>query len=142
VKTFFLKLINLMAIGGVLCGYNLVMEIRAQEDTVARMQAQVQTMQTAEAGSAAGTYTDGVYTGEAEGFGGTISVEVTVENGAVTGIEILSAEKEDNAYLTMAKDIIPAILEQQSAEVDTISGATFSSTGIKNAVAEALQKAG
>ena len=41
----------------------------------------------------------------------------------------------------MAKDIIPAIIEAQSAEVDTISGATFSSTGIKNASQEALEKA-
>ena len=41
----------------------------------------------------------------------------------------------------MAKDIIPAIIDAQSAEVDTISGATFSSTGIKNAVAQALEEA-
>lgn len=41
----------------------------------------------------------------------------------------------------MAKDIIPKILDAQSAEVDTISGATFSSTGIKNATKQALDKA-
>ena len=41
----------------------------------------------------------------------------------------------------MAEDIIPTILEAQSAEVDTISGATFSSTGIKEAVAQALEEA-
>jgi uncharacterized protein with FMN-binding domain len=41
----------------------------------------------------------------------------------------------------MAQDIIPTIIEHQSADVDTISGATFSSTGIKNAVQEALHKA-
>lgn len=41
----------------------------------------------------------------------------------------------------MAKDIIPEIIEAQSADIDTISGATFSSTGIKNASQEALEKA-
>ena len=41
----------------------------------------------------------------------------------------------------MAKDIIPKIIEAQSTDVDTISGATFSSTGIKNASQEALEKA-
>lgn len=48
---------------------------------------------------------------------------------------------KDGSYLTMAKDIIPKILDAQSAEVDTISGATFSSTGIKNATKQALEKA-
>ena len=54
---------------------------------------------------------------------------------------IVSAEKEDGAYLSMAEDIIPTIIDAQSADVDTISGATFSSTGIKNAVAQALEEA-
>ena len=42
----------------------------------------------------------------------------------------------------MAKDIIPEIIDAQSADVDTISGATFSSTGIKNATAQAREKGG
>ena len=48
---------------------------------------------------------------------------------------------EDGAYLSMAEDIIPTIIEAQSADVDTISGATFSSTGIKEAVTQALEEA-
>ena len=52
-----------------------------------------------------------------------------------------SAEKEDSAYLAMAEDIIPKIIEAQSVEVDTISGATFSSTGIKDATEQALEQA-
>ena len=59
----------------------------------------------------------------------------------ITDISIVSAEKEDGAYLSMAEDIIPTIIDAQSADVDTISGATFSSTGIKNAVAQALKEA-
>jgi len=41
----------------------------------------------------------------------------------------------------MAEDIIPKIIEAQSADVDTVSGATFSSTGIRDTVSEALKQA-
>ena len=69
-------------------------------------------------------------------------MEVTIADGKIADVEILSADKEDSAYLTMAIDIIPEIIDAQSADVDTISGATFSSTGIKNATAQALEKGG
>ena len=70
-----------------------------------------------------------------------ITVLVTVENGTISEIEITSADGEDKAYLSMAEDIIPKIIETQSADVDTVSGATFSSTGIRDAVSEALKQA-
>mgnify|MGYP000003294193 FL=1 len=84
---------------------------------------------------------DGTYTGEGQGFGGKVVVEVTIENGEITCIEVKEAQKEDSAYLEMAKDIIEDIVDAQSADVDTISGATFSSTGIREAVTQALEKA-
>ena len=74
-------------------------------------------------------------------MGGTIQVEVKIEKSKIAEINVVSAEKEDGAYLSMAKDIIPKIIDAQSADVDTISGATFSSTGIKNASEQALEKA-
>ena len=70
-----------------------------------------------------------------------ITVLVTVENGTISEIEITSADGEDKAYLSMAEDIIPKIIEAQSADVDTVSGAMFSSTGIRDAVSEALKQA-
>ena len=66
---------------------------------------------------------------------------VTVENGTISEIEITSADGEDKAYLSMAEDIIPKIIEAQFADVDTVSGATFSSTGIRDTVSEALKQA-
>lgn len=60
-----------------------------------------------------------------------VAVEVTVESGKITGVEVTSAEKEDGAYLSMAEDVISEILEAQSADVDTVSGSTFSSTAIR-----------
>ncbi len=86
-------------------------------------------------------YKDGVYTAEAQGYGGTIEIEAVVENGWLQEITIVSAEKEDAAYLSMAEEIIPEIITNQSADVDTITGATFSSGGIRKAAEEALEKA-
>ena len=85
-------------------------------------------------------YLDGIYTAEAMGFEGKITVQVTVAEDKITDITILSAEDEEE-YLSRAKQVIPAILEGQSPNVDTVSGATYSSTGILNAVKLALAKA-
>ncbi len=85
-------------------------------------------------------YLDGIYTAEAMGFEGQITVQVTVAEDKITDITILSAEDEEE-YLSRAKQVVPAILEGQSPNVDAISGATYSSTGILNAVKLALAKA-
>ena len=86
------------------------------------------------------TYLDGIYTAEAIGFEGKITVQITVAEDKITDITVLSAEDEEE-YLSRAKRVIPAILEGQSPNVDAISGATYSSTGILNAVKLALAKA-
>ena len=86
------------------------------------------------------TYLDGIYTAEAIGFEGKITVQVTVAEDKITDITVLSAEDEEE-YLSRAKWVIPAILEGQSPNVDAVSGATYSSTGILNAVKLALAKA-
>ena len=86
-------------------------------------------------------YKDGTYTGEAEGYGGTIQVEVTLAGDEITSINVVSAPGEDSAYLSQAESVIDSVLSAQSTDVDTVSGATFSSTGILNAVDAALGKA-
>ena len=86
-------------------------------------------------------YEDGSYEGSGVGFGGEIRVEVLIEDGEITEINILEANAEDDAYLTTAESILDDILKAQSADVDTISGATFSSTGIRDAVSDALEQA-
>ena len=90
--------------------------------------------------TAPSTYLDGIYTAEAIGFEGKITVQITVAEDKITDITVLSAEDEEE-YLSRAKRVIPAILEGQSPNVDAISGATYSSTGILNAVKLALAKA-
>ena len=144
-KEFIVRLFSLLAIVGVLFGYNEVLDVRAKDEEIAKLNAQLEVQSSgagsdSESGSETG-YKDGTYIGEADGFGGTVAVEVTVKDGKIEAVEVTSAEKEDSAYLAMAEDIIPKIIEAQSAEVDTISGATFSSTGIKNAAEQALEQA-
>lgn len=93
------------------------------------------------AASGEGVYKDGTYTGEAQGFGGTIQVQVTLSGDEITDIQVTSAPGEDSAYLSQGEGVISSIISAQSTDVDTVSGATFSSTGIINAVVDALGKA-
>ena len=87
------------------------------------------------------TYKDGTYTGSARGFGGQIKVSVTIKKGKITDIRILSASGETSSYLNRAKSLISTIINKQSTNVDTVSGATYSSKGIIGAVKNALAKA-
>ena len=141
-REFWMRLMSVVVIVGLILGYNSVLEVRAKDEEIAKLNAKIENTESLEdEDSKNGSYKDGTYTGEADGFGGTVAVEVTVKDGKIEAVEVTSAEKEDSAYLAMAEDIIPNIIEAQSAEVDTISGATFSSTGIKNAAEQALEQA-
>ena len=88
-----------------------------------------------------GSWKDGVYTGSAEGYGGTIKVKVTIKMGKIDEISVTSHDGETASYYNKAKKIIAKMIKKQSPNVDTISGATYSSSGIKNAVIKALRKA-
>lgn len=85
-------------------------------------------------------FQDGVYTGTAEGYNGDLTVAVTIKNGKITKI-IIKETGDDEEYLNMAKAVIKRIIATQSTNVDTVSGATFSSVGIIGAVEDALKKA-
>lgn len=140
-KNFWIKVVNVLVIVGILFGYNTVLASRKQSEEIAQLKYQLENSQVAGDSKDGGNYTDGTYTGQAQGFGGPIEMQVTVESGKITKLDILSAEKEDTAYLDAAKAIIDTIIENQSTEVDTVSGATFSSTGIKEATKKALEGA-
>ena len=87
-------------------------------------------------------YRDGVYTATAQGFGGPITLQVTITGGAVTDISVVSHNGETSSYFSKARRVISTILETGTPEgVDAVSGATYSSTGILNAVKQALSKA-
>ena len=84
---------------------------------------------------------DGQYIGTAQGFNGPIKVRVTVKEGSIAKIEILS-HHDDNPYFQRASRVISKILGKPGKSVDTVSQATYSSRGIINAVNNALSKAG
>ena len=150
-KDFLIRSFSLAAVILILAGYDQVLKDRSKDEEITKLEAQVTKLQqdkedaigqeNEKTVNAKRAYSDGKWEGEVKGFGGMINVLVTVENGAVSEIEITSADGEDKAYLSMAEDIIPKIMDAQSTEVDTISGATFSSTGIRDAAGEALKPA-
>lgn len=81
---------------------------------------------------------DGTYQGSAEGFKSTIVVEVVVEDGMIVAVEVLDHD-ETETYFEDAYPVIPElIVEEQSLDVDTESGATASADGIVEAVRAAL----
>ena len=89
-----------------------------------------------------GGYKDGTYQGSGTGFGGTVTVQVTVADGKITGIDILDASGETPSYFASARGVVSKILAGQTPNVDAVSGVTYSSNGIIQAVQNALSKAG
>ncbi len=84
---------------------------------------------------------DGTYQGSAQGFIGPIVVEVEVSGGEVIDIEVLEHE-ETATYFVESYPLVPErIIEQQSLDIDTQTGATGSAEGIVNAVLNALSDA-
>ena len=112
-----------------------------KEDTADTESTDADSEDTEESDDSENVYKDGTYTGSAQGFGGAITVEVTLASDEITDIQVTSAPGEDSAYLSQGEGVISSIISAQSTDVDTVSGATFSSTGIINAVVDALGKA-
>ena len=88
-----------------------------------------------------GLYLNGTWYGQAMGYGGMISVSVTVEDGYIDKIEVTDHHTEDPAYYMLAESVVALMESEQGSDVDTVSGATLSSTGLINAVSDALMQA-
>lgn len=88
----------------------------------------------------ASKYKDGSYTGTAAGYNGDITVNLTIQGDKITALSV-SSHNEDEMYFADAQAVIGKILQAQSTAVDSVSGATYSSNGIKAAAKAALDKA-
>lgn len=88
----------------------------------------------------ASAYKDGTYYGTGKGFAGTMKVKVDIVGGKIASISIVST-KDGDSYVKTASSLLDTIVEKQSTNVDTVSGATFSSRGIIAAVRSALSQA-
>ncbi len=130
-KSFVLRIISLVVMVAALVSYQVV--------TVAREQSA--SPQGGITDSASGNWKDGIYEGEAQGFGGPIRVSVTVKGRRITEVTVLSHDNEDAAYYSQAETLTEEIVQEQSADLDAVSGATYSSNGILDAVRNALEQA-
>lgn len=90
---------------------------------------------------AAAKYIDGVYDGEGFGFGGEIRVRITVRDGEIYTIDATEHSGEDEEYFRLAVGMIDSIIEENDPGVDVITGSTFSSEGLLEAINSALEKA-
>lgn len=85
-------------------------------------------------------YKDGTYYGTGTAFGGTLKVKVEISGGKITSIQIME-NQDGSEYISKASALINTIIQNQSTNVDTVSGATYSSVGIIQAVRNALSQA-
>lgn len=85
-------------------------------------------------------YKDGEYIGEANGFSGIVKVKVIIEKSKIDKVEVIS-HSDDSNYMESAKNILQDVKRKQKAEVDIVSGATYSSNGVINAIKDALEQA-
>ncbi|HBF77600.1 MAG TPA: flavocytochrome c [Clostridiaceae bacterium] len=85
---------------------------------------------------------DGKYIGEGEGKGGKIKAEVTIDGGKIKDVKVVEQHETEGIWEEPAKEIIKNVIATNSANVDTVSGATLTSQGLIDAIKDALSKAG
>ena len=84
----------------------------------------------------------GDFTGTAKGFGGDVSVTLTLTDGAITGCTAEGKDETEGVGSQAIAKMPGEIAESGSIAVDGVSGATVTSTAIKEAAAAALTAAG
>ena len=92
--------------------------------------------------SAGGRFTPGTYEGKATGYGGEITATVVLSNDRIESVTLYGPNETENIGSIAIRDLQAKIEEQQSVQVDAISGATTTSKAIIEAVTAALTSAG
>lgn len=95
---------------------------------------------TAASGSA-GKYTAGTYEATAQGYGGSVTVTMTVDADSITDVKAVGENETEGVGSKAIEQLPGAILEAQSCEVDGIAGATFSSDAVLAAAKDCLAQA-
>ena len=131
-RVFIIKNINLILVAGILCFYQRYAgerqcEVIANEEKTRAV-------------SELSGRRDGEFEGSGTGFGGDIKVKLVIENNKIQSAQIVSAQGETAEYLASAKMILEEVVQKQTEDVDTVSGATLSSNGILEAVRQAMEK--
>lgn len=137
-RNFIVKAVNAVVATCLIAGFSVWMADRNEADAAVRQQ-----MIAAERAETLGPYAiDGTFQGTAQGYGGPVTVEVTVEGGYIAQVSVVDAPGEDAPYLAQASALLDRIVDEQTPNVDTVTGATFSSAGIINGCVEALKEGG
>ena len=123
-------------LGGLCFWHNLRENVREEKAEEVSLQESQSSPEIQEGG-----YPEGTWKGTGTGFQGEITVEVTVEAGKISSIRILESVDDEEYLSAAAAGMKKRIIEAQSPEVDVVSGATYSSKGISEAVEAALKQA-
>lgn len=137
---FLIRIVSLIVIVTAIVNYNGVLNDRTEAEQKAKTEYEEQ-LKKMGISEEKGNYNDGTYTGSARGYGGTVTMSVTIKDGSISSVDVVSASNEDAAYWNAALGLIDNVLAVQYADIDVVSGATFSSNGLLNAVKEALDQA-
>jgi uncharacterized protein with FMN-binding domain len=144
---FLFRLFGCLIVAATVLFYNHIVELddalQTANQTIERAAMTIESMNSGEDAAAVlrGKYDDGVYTGTAPGYGGPITMRVTIVNGYISTLEVVSADYEDAPYYNAAIDLLNDVMATQDPTVDTVAGATVTSDGIINAMKEALSGA-
>lgn len=145
-----IKFISMLLVLGSLGVYQMIASARAEERAIITAQIKAEEKRKKEEAKAlaaeqerlaAAKYLDGVYEGEGFGFGGEIRVQVTVKDGEIYTIHVIEHAGEDEEYFKLALTMISEIIDANDPEVDVVTGSTFSSEGLLEAINDALSKA-
>ena len=135
-RVFLIKLVNACAVVLLVMWFSVWAAQTAEADAAVQQQ-----ITEAERAANRGPFaTDGVFTGSAQGYGGPVNMQVTIKDGYIDDVQVVSAPNEDAPYLSQAVALLDVIKQQQTVNVDTVSGCTYSSVGILNGTKEALEK--
>ena len=88
-----------------------------------------------------GVMIDGSYVGSGKGYNGKIKVEVQIEKTQIIGLKVVETTDDDPYIEDAIQGIFEAVMLEQTSEVDTVTGATYSSQGIIKAIADAMNQA-
>lgn len=88
-----------------------------------------------------GTYKDGTYEGTGKGFNGDINVSVTITDGKISDVQVVSHSETENIGGSALPDYCKQTVDTQGLELDVVSSASNTLRGYKDAVNDALTKA-
>lgn len=133
-STFFIKVSSALLVVALVMGFSTWAAHAQEADALT-----AEKIEAAERAAHRGPFpADGTFVGSAQGYGGLVSVQVQVTDGYIDSLTLLDASHEDKAWLDMASTLLATIPDKQTTNVDVVSGATFTSSGIINATKSAL----